>query len=134
MRRSLLLAAGAFAGFAGGMAVMLPADADAAKGRGRASPARDCFNARSVDSFRPAGRDAVIVRVSRNRQYRLMLGGYCPDIDGALQIALRTRAGASFVCAGLDAELLLRGPAGPQRCVVTEVRRLTAAEIETERR
>lgn len=104
---------------------------DAAK---QSRPARDCFSARSVNGFRPVGRDAVDVTVSRNRQYRLALGGYCPDMDWSLQLALRTRGGSSFICAGYDAEILVRGPTGLQRCTVTEVRRLSLDEIEEARR
>jgi hypothetical protein len=95
-------------------------------------PARDCFSARSVDSFRPVGRryEAVDVRVSRSRQYRLTLAGYCPDVDWSLRLALRTRTGSPFICAGYDAEILVPGPTGLQRCAVTEVRRLAPEEIE----
>ena len=74
------------------------------------------------------------VRVSRNRQYRLTLAGYCPDVDWSLQIALRTRGGSSFICAGLDAEIIVPSTTGPQRCAVTEVRRLTPEEIAAGRR
>ncbi len=99
-------------------------------------PARDCFSARSVNGFRPVGRryEAVDVTVSRTRQYRLTLAGYCPDVDWSLRLALRTRGGSSFICAGLDAEILVPSPTGLQRCAVTEVRRLSPEEIEAARR
>lgn len=97
-------------------------------------PARDCFSARIVNGFRPVGRDAVDVIVSRNRQYRLTLAGYCPDVDWSLRVALRTRRGSSFICAGYDAEILVRGPTGLQRCAVTDGRRLSSDEIGTARR
>ena len=87
-------------------------------------PARDCFFARSVNGFSPVGRDAVDVTVGANRHYRLTLGGYCPDVDWSLRLALRTRRGSSFICAGYDAEILVRGPTGLQRCPVIDVRRL----------
>jgi hypothetical protein len=99
-------------------------------------PARDCFSARSVNGFRPVGRryEAVDVTISRNRQYRLTLAGYCPDVDWSLRLALRTRGGSSFICAGLDAEILVPSPTGLQRCAVTEVRRLSPQEIAAARR
>lgn len=93
----------------------------------------DCFSARSVNGFTPVGREAVDVRLSRNRQYRLTLAGYCPDVDWSLQIALRTRGGSSFICAGLDAEIIVPSATGAQRCAVTEVRRLTPEEIAARR-
>ncbi len=94
---------------------------------------RDCFSARSVNGFTPVGREAVDVRVSRDRQYRLTLAGYCPDADWSLQIALRTRGGSSFICTGLDAEIIVPSATGPQHCAVTEVRRLTPEEIAARR-
>lgn len=98
-------------------------------------PARDCFSARSVNGFRPVGRryEAVDVTISRNRQYRLTLAGYCPDVDWSLRLALRTRGGSSFICAGFDAEILVPSPTGLQRCAVSEVRRLSPEEIQAAR-
>jgi len=98
------------------------------------SPRRDCFSARSVNGFTPVGREAVDVRISPNRQYRLSLVGYCPDVDWSSRIALRTRGGSSFICAGVDAEILVPSTTGPQRCAVTEVRRLSPEEIAAARR
>ena len=106
----------------------------AAAAAGPQSRPRDCFSARTVNGFTPVGRDAVDVQVSRNRQYRLSLVGYCPDVDWSLNIASRTRGGSSFICAGLDAEIIVPSASGPQRCAVTEVRRLSAEEIEADRR
>lgn len=97
-------------------------------------PRSDCFSARSVSGFSPVGRDAVDVAITRNRKYRLTLGGYCPDVDWSLRIALQTRSGSSFICAGYDAEILVRGPIGLQRCSVTDVRRLTPEEVQATRR
>ena len=113
-----------------GSAPTLPLD----EGAVAQSPRRDCFSARTVNGFRSVGRDAVDVRISRNREYRLTLAGYCPDVDWSLRVALRTRGGSSYICAGLDAELLVPSPTGLQRCQVTEVRRLAAEEIEAARR
>lgn len=104
-----------------------PASASAARGD-------QCFNARSVNSFRPAGRDAVDVEISRNRVYRLSLGGGCLDVDWAQAVALRSRTGA-FVCGAADAELIVPSLAGrPDRCLVTDIRRLSDAEIAATRR
>jgi hypothetical protein len=124
---------------AAGFLLGAPADTGAAAAGGadmQSRPARDCFSARAVNGFSPVGRryEAVDVRISRDRQYRLTLGGYCPDVDWSLRVALRTRGGSSFICAGYDAEILVRGPTGLQRCAVTEVRRLSPDEIEAARR
>lgn len=93
-----------------------------------------CFSARSVNSFRPAGRDAVDVEVSRNQVYRLTLGGGCFDVDWAQAVALRSRSGGSFICSAGDAELIVPSIAGrPDRCLVTGIRRLSDAELQTRR-
>lgn len=93
----------------------------------------DCFNAGTVNGFTPEGDRAVVVRVSRNRQYRLELAGYCPEVDWSMRIALRSRAGSNWVCAGGDAEILVASTTGPQNCLVTDVRRLNPEEIEAAR-
>ena len=118
---------------AAGFLLGAPADSGESAAKQSRRPG-DCFSARSVSGFSPVGRDAVDVTVGVNRHYRLTLGGYCPDVDWSLRIALRTRRGSSFICAGYDAEILTRGPTGLQRCSVTEVRRLSPEEIEAERR
>lgn len=133
MSRAWTIVAIVAAGFLlGGPAPIAATDSSDLQSR----PARDCFSARAVNSFRPVGRryEAVDVRVSRDRQYRLTLAGYCPDVDWSLRVALRTRGGSSFICAGYDAEILVRGPTGLQRCAVTDVRRLSPEEIEAARR
>lgn len=98
------------------------------------SERRDCFSANSVSGFSPVGRDAVVVRVGASRQYRLELAGFCPDVDWSWRIALRTRGGSSWICQGMDAELIIPSPSGRQSCLVTAVRRLTPEEIEESRR
>ena len=91
---------------------------------------RECFHADSASSFTPVGDDAVVVRVGANRHYRLEFVGPCHDIDWSQQIALRTQ-GSAWICRGHDADILVRGPQGADRCPVRAVRRLTDAEVET---
>jgi hypothetical protein len=134
MRRFPAAALALCAGALTASPVAIAPDAALAVAGPQSRPARDCFFARSVNGFRPVGRDAVDVTISRNRRYRLTLVGYCPDVDWSLGIALRTRAGSSFICAGLDAEILVPSQTGPQRCAVTEVRRLSPQEIDAARR
>lgn len=97
--------------------------------------AGQCFNANAVNAFRSAGHDAVDVEVSRNRVYRLSLGGGCFDVDWANRVALRSRSGGSFICSAGDAELIVPSIShGPDRCLVTGIRRLSDAEIQARRR
>jgi hypothetical protein len=120
----------AVAGLAAGATLAGNGTADAATQKER----RDCFSARSVNGFNPIGRDQVDVRVGANRRYRLELAGYCPDVDWSWRIALRTRGGSSWICQGLDAELIVPSPTGPQRCLVSSIRRLTPEEVDAARR
>lgn len=101
----------------------------------RASATSECFRADMVSTFTPINDRLVDIRVNRRRQYRLELAGYCPDVDWSQRIALRTRGGGSFICRGMDAEIIVPDQfTGPQRCLVTRVRRLTPEEIEAGRR
>jgi hypothetical protein len=103
------------------------ASAPAAAPAGR--PAPRCFLASNVNGFTPRGNDAVDVHVGVNRDYRLTLAGYCPDVDWSLSVALRTTGGGSWICQGADAEIIVPSPSGRQRCLVSDVRPLTAAEV-----
>jgi hypothetical protein len=99
------------------------------------SGARDCFSARSVNGFTPRDDDTVDVQVGARRYYRLELAGVCPNVNWATGVALVSRGGTSFVCQGLDADLVVPNPGlGPQRCLVTSVRRLSDAEVQALRR
>lgn len=101
----------------------------------RLSNRSDCFLADSVNSFTPIGDHFVDVRVTRRSQFRLELAGYCPDVDWSQRIALRTRGGSPWICRGMDAEIIVPSRSiGPQRCLVTDVRRLSTSEIEARRR
>ena len=93
-----------------------------------------CFSAGLARSFRPAGRDAVDVEVNRRSVYRLSLGAGCLDINWAERVALRSRGGGSFICSADDAELIVPSSIGPDRCLVTDIRRLSEAEIQESRR
>jgi len=97
-------------------------------------PAPRCFRAAEVNGFTSRGSDAVDVRVGANRHYRLSLGGPCPDVDWSLRVALRTTGGNSYICQGADAEIIVPSPSGTQRCLVTDVRALTAEEVAAARR
>jgi hypothetical protein len=93
-------------------------------------PAPRCFLASQVNGFTSHGNDeSVDVRVGASRAYRLSLAGPCPDVDSSLRVALRTRAGGSWICQGADAEIVVPSPTGTQRCLVTDVRPLSQSEV-----
>lgn len=104
-----------------------PAAAQSANGR-------QCFRAADVNGFTSRGRDEVDVRVGANRQYRLTLAGSCPDIDWSFRVGIRATGGGSWICHGADAEIIVPSPMGRERCLVTDFRQLTPAEIAVSRR
>lgn len=92
------------------------------------TPARQCFLARQVNGYSPVSDDVVDVQVGANRYYRLELAGTCPNSAWSHRVALRTTGGGSWICQGLDAEIIVPDPAGAQRCLVTEIRPITKAD------
>ena len=61
--------------------------------------------------------------------YAFKLLGHCQDVDWSQRIGLRSRSGGGFICSGLDAELLVPSSIGPQRCPVSEIRKLTPEAV-----
>ena len=94
---------------------------------------RQCFAAQQVSGFNAIGRDKVYVTVGARTHYELDVLATCMDIDWTNAVAIRTRSGSSWVCEGFDAELIVPGPTGLQRCPVLGVRKLTPAEEEAYR-
>ena len=89
---------------------------------------RQCFRAADVNSFWGATDDSVLVRVGVSAVYRLELSGLCHDIDWANRIALQSTGGSSWICQGLDAEIIVPSPIGTQRCLVTAIHKLSPEE------
>ena len=94
-----------------------------------ASSGRECFNARNISSFTAQGESTIDVQAGVRRYFRLQLAGVCTNVNWARKIAVITRSGSSWICQGFDADLVIDDPGlGPQRCLVSSVRRLTDAE------
>lgn len=108
-------------------------DEGGARSASAAGNGSECFYPGRVSTFRPAGPNAVDVEINRSRVYRLQLSGGCTDINWANSVVLRSRTG-SFICSAFDAELIAPTPGGPDRCLVTGIRRLGPDEIEASRR
>lgn len=118
----ILVSVGAFAALIG--------CAQQARAPNLASSGRQCFHAGSINDFDARGDDVIDVRSGANRYFRLQLFPGCPNTNWTRQVALRTTSGSSWICQGLDAELIVPQPGiGPQRCLVTSVRRLSDAEV-----
>ena len=90
---------------------------------------RQCFRPQDVNGFNPQGDDIVYLRVGANDIYRAEILGTCPDIDFSHRVAIRSR-GTSWVCQGHDAEFIVPGPLGVDRCPITSIRKLNEAEVQ----
>jgi len=122
----------AFGGLLSALAFATAAFADEpAKAAPKAATPRQCFYSSNMSSFKEAGDRAVYVRVGVNDLYRLDLFGTCHDLRWAQSIGVESR-GSSWICAGSNADAVLIVPStlGPERCMVTDVKKLTDAEIE----
>ena len=112
-----------------GVATLAACAQQAASAPAAASSGRECFNARNISSFKAQGDNAVDIQVGVRRYYRMDLAGVCPNVNWANRVVVVTRSGSSWICEGFDAEIVVPDPGlGPQRCVVSSVRRLTDAE------
>lgn len=92
------------------------------------APQRDCFYSRNIDGFTAVDDQTINIRVGVRDVYQLKLFSRSTDIRFADGVALVTRGG-SFICSGLDADIVVPGPAGPQRYPVTSIHRLTPDEF-----
>ena len=91
---------------------------------------RQCFLASQVNGFHAMDDDTVHVRVGARDVYELQIAGTCLNVNWAQRIGIRPTGGSSWVCRGLDAELLVPDQMGGQRCLVRAVRQLSEAEAE----
>lgn len=90
---------------------------------------RQCFWTRQINNFAAQDDKIVNVRVGVKDVYQFEMFGRCHEVDWAQKIAVRSR-GSSYICSGLDAEIIAPSAIGPQTCQVRTVRKLTPEEIE----
>lgn len=98
------------------------------EGAAAAKPVRQCFRPSQVYGFASADEKTVNLRVGARDVYQFEMYGRCHDVDWAQRIAIVSR-GSSWICRGLDAELITPSPIGPQRCNVKNMRKLTPEEV-----
>jgi hypothetical protein len=116
-------------------AAMLISGAAAAEGPPAKAPPkaplgkRECFLASNVTNFAAADEKTVYVRVGVQDVYQFDMFGRCPDIDWNQRLALVSRT-SSWICDGMDADVITHTPLGPQRCPVRSIRKLTPAEVK----
>jgi hypothetical protein len=93
-----------------------------------AKPQQSCFRADNVSGFRAVDDKTVYLSVGVRQVYRIDLMGSCPDVDWSEQIGIVSR-GSSWICTGLDAEIVAPSAIGPRRCPVQTLRKLTPEEV-----
>jgi hypothetical protein len=94
-----------------------------------AKPKSQCFWTRQVNSFASNDDRIVNVRVGVKDVYQMEMFGRCNDVDWSNKIALVSRGG-SYICTGMDAEIISPSTIGPQRCPVNKIRKLTPDEVK----
>jgi hypothetical protein len=99
----------------------------------RAAGGQQCFNARNVYNFHAVNDRTVLVEVGTKRIYELQIVGVCPEIDWTQKLAIRTTGGSSWICRGMDAELVVPSPSGVERCPVVGTRELSPTEVQAYR-
>lgn len=100
-----------------------PEEVTAARAKGQ------CFWAHRITNFASNDDKIINLRVGVHDVYQLEMMGRCPDVEWANGIAIKSR-GSNWICDGLDAEVIAPSPIGPQRCVVSKVRKLTVEETK----
>ena len=99
----------------------------------RSEGRQQCFLPAQVNGFKAENDDLVYVTVGTRQIYQLEIVGTCPEVDWSQRIGIRSRGGGSWVCHGLDAELIVPSPTGVQTCPVTRVRQLSEEEVRAYR-
>ena len=94
-----------------------------------ASGSEQCFYDSDVRSFTDAAQNVVLVAVGARDAWELTLQSGCPSVSAASKVGIVSR-GRTRICAGSDAELIVPNlsGSGSQRCLVTNVRKLTPQE------
>ncbi|UAL10038.1 DUF6491 family protein [Caulobacter segnis] len=117
----------------GAMLLAGPVLASEASKQAKMPPAqRSCFRAGDVSGFNVVDDKTVDVSINSKTVYRLTLFSRSPDIDWTQRIGIKAR-GSSWICQGLDAEIIVPGSIGPTTYPVTEVRKLTPEEIASKK-
>jgi hypothetical protein len=93
-----------------------------------AQQSRQCFEARDVNGFSAISDTVLDVKVNSDRYFRLTTDGSCPNSNFRPRIALQTLTGGSWICQGLDAQIVVRDPAGAERCQVRNIQPITKAD------
>lgn len=90
---------------------------------------RQCFFLSQVNGYTHVrgSRDRIRVSTGPSDRYEFQVFGSCPYLDDAEAMAF-DQAGGGTICSGLDVDLIVPTPTGPQRCPVRMIRKLAPDE------
>ena len=131
MNRSMHTATAAL-GLACAAAFLSPSASTAAGAASASQGTRSCFYSRQLSSFAAAGEQTLNLRVGVGDYYQLKLLGRCTELPWTEVIGLETRGGSDYICSGLDVTVLVprQGAGGRERCMATDLRKLTPEEVK----
>jgi Family of unknown function (DUF6491) len=99
-----------------------------------APQSRQCFLASRVNGYSSVSDTLVDVKVGANDYYRLTLDGACPDAAFRTRVVMRTLSGGSYICQGLDAEIVVPSAGGAERCLVRAIQPITKSDWQADSR
>jgi hypothetical protein len=126
---ALPLAAASLAALAAAPMAAAKSPTEPAPAAAKPTARKQCFWTRQINSFASNDDRIVNVRVGVRDVYQFEMFGRCDEVDWASNIAVRSR-GSSYICSGLDAEIISPSSLGPHRCPVRTVRKLSEDEIK----
>lgn len=89
---------------------------------------KQCFYTRLADSFAAPDEENLYIRVGVKDVYHFTMFARCTDIDWNQHLTLVSRSG-SWICSGMDADVITHTNLGPERCAVRYVNKLTPEEV-----
>ena len=90
---------------------------------------RECFHASQVSGFNGATNNQIYVDTGPSEVWLFDTFGNCPNLDFTQKLALKSTPD-DLICSGVDVDLIVPSPIGPQRCPVRMIRKLSKAEAK----
>jgi hypothetical protein len=90
---------------------------------------RECFYLSQVNGYShvKGSRDRIRVSTGPNDRYEFEVFGPCPYLGDTEAMGF-DQAGGGTICSGIDVDLIVPTPIGPQRCPVRMIRKLAPDE------
>ena len=112
-------------------AVLISAVLPAAAASAQPAPSRgeQCFYTHNINGFRASDDRTLYVRVGVNDIYRLDLMNDCTGLTFRQGIGLESTPGDPWICSAIQATVVYRDLGIRNRCPVSNMHKLTPAEI-----